>query len=487
MPLDSAPLIAWEAQPGPQSLLLACPIFEVFYGGARGGGKTDGVIGDWASHAEEFGEKAIGLMVRRSHTQLIETIARSKEIYPKLGATFHEQKSEWRFPDGARLRFAYLERDADAEGYQGHSYTRLYIEEAGNFPSPAPIMKLRATLRSAAGVRVGMRLTGNPGGPGHQWIKSRYIDPAPNGLRTLTDSEGLERVYIPARVRDNRILLENDPAYIARLKTSGSPELVRAWLEGDWNVITGAYFPEFGPQHVVRPHRLPEEWGRFRAMDWGSARPFSVGWYAISDGTIPAYPRGALIKYREWYGSTGEPNVGLKMVAEAVGAGIVEREQGDTISYGVIDPAAHNQDGGPSIAERILRGSGDRVAFGRADNSRVGKMGAMGGWDQLRSRLVGEDGRPMLYFFDTCRDTIRTLPALQHDDTRPEDVDTDGEDHAPDETRYAVMSRPYVREAPPPPRKVDFFIGTGDGTISSNLSIKEMVERQTKRRKDAEA
>ena len=176
---DGRPIkIIWEPQQQ-QAALIACPVFEVFYGGARGGGKTDGALGEWASHADLYGANAIGLMVRRTLVQLTETIERSKQIYSPLGAKYHEQDKLWRFPNGARLRFAYLERDTDADGYQGHSYSRVYIEEIGNFPSPTPIMKLMATLRSGAGVPCGFRATGNPGGPGHQWVKARYIDPAP--------------------------------------------------------------------------------------------------------------------------------------------------------------------------------------------------------------------------------------------------------------------------------------------------------------------
>jgi hypothetical protein len=129
--------VAWEAQEGPQSDLISCPVFEVFFGGARGGGKTDGVLGDFLEHADAYGENAIGLMIRRQRTELVETIERSKQIYTPLGWKFHEQDKMWRAPDGARLRFAYLETDADAEAYQGHSYTRVYVEEIGNFPSEA--------------------------------------------------------------------------------------------------------------------------------------------------------------------------------------------------------------------------------------------------------------------------------------------------------------------------------------------------------------
>lgn len=133
------------------------------------------------------------------------------------------------------------------------------------------------------------------------------------------------------------------------------------------------------------------------------------------------------------------------MPAEDIGAEIVRKEQGDEITYGVLDPSAFDSAGGPSYAERLAsRGA----RFRRADNRRVGIRGAMGGWDQVRSRLIGDGERPMIYFFSTCTDSIRTLPALQHDPDRPEDVNTESEDHAPDEIRYACMSRPYIKDLP---------------------------------------
>lgn len=454
-------LTAWQAQGGPQTALISCPVFEVFFGGARGGGKTDGVLGDFLEHADTYGQHAIGLMLRRQRTELIETIERSKQIYGPLGWTYHEQDKMWRAPDGARLRFAYLERDADAEAYQGHSYTRLYVEEIGNFPSDRPILKLMATLRSGAGVPVGFRATGNPGGPGHQWVKARYIDPAPLGYRIIKDPlSSLERVYIPSRVKDNHYLGES---YVQQLKASGSEHLVKAWLEGDWSVIDGAFFDGWDTRrHVVKPFEVPSDWVRFRSGDWGSASPFSFGWWAVVSDDYKAgdvlLPRGCLVRYREWYGmQLGKPNTGLKLHAEQVGAGLWEREQGGPrLSYGVLDPSAFREDGGPSIHERIMRGSGANgnggwnIAFRPADNARVPGKGAMGGWDQVRSRLAGDaDGNPMIVCFSTCVDSIRTIPALQHDQAKPEDLDTDMEDHAADDWRYACMSRPWAKVKEP--------------------------------------
>ena len=471
----------WQAQPGPQTALIACPVFEVFFGGARGGGKTDGVLGDFLEHADAYGDGAIGLMIRRTRTELIETIERSRVIYTPLGWTFHEQDKMWRAPNGARLRFAYLERDADAEGYQGHSYTRLYVEEIGNFPSARPILKLMATLRSGAGVPVGFRATGNPGGPGHQWVKARYITPAPLGWRVIRDPlTGLERVYIPSRVGDNKYLGES---YVSQLKASGSKELVKAWLEGDWSVVEGAFFDCWDEKHVLRPFTIPSDWLRFRSADWGSAAPFSIGWWVVcgddysqESGIIP---RGAIVRYREWYGAEG-PGVGIKLTAEQVAKGILEREQpGEAIKYSVLDPSAFAVDGGPSIAERMAV---HKVMFHRADNKRVAQKGALGGWDQMRARMIGLEGRPMIYCFSTCIDSIRTIPALQHDPDRPEDVDTDGEDHAADDWRYACMSRPWVPKVEVKPEPEHVFCVHDDGIIRSSLSIRELIDRQGRNR-----
>ena len=481
--------IIWQPQRGPQTDLITCPVFEVFFGGARGGGKTDGMLGEWIRHAEDYGQNAIGLMIRRNRVQLIETIERSRLIYGRLeGWEWKEQEKMWRSPQGARLRFAYLERDADAEEYQGHSYTRIYVEELTNFPSPGPVMKLMATLRSGAGVPCGFRATGNPGGPGHQWVKARYIDPAPMGYQVIKSTFKdpwtnavieKERVFIPSKLNQNQYLGSD---YIASLQMAGNENLVRAWLEGDWSVIDGAFFDGWSNErHVIKPFEIPRDWLRFRSMDWGFAAPFSVGWWAVCPDRHGRIPRGALVRYREWYGASA-PNTGLRLTAEEVADGIVSREAGETIAYGVLDPAAFAQDGGPSIAERMMKRG---AIFRRADNTRVGSRGAMSGWDQVRARLKGDmDGDAMLFVFDTCRDFIRTVPALQHDPDRPEDLDTDGEDHCADEVRYGCASRPWVPKQVQTPKPTQFqYEVKPDGRVVSNMSIREIVEAKARRRR----
>jgi len=153
-------------------------------------------------------------------------------------------------------------------------------------------------------------------------------------------------------------------------------------------------------------------------------------------------PRGSIVRYREYYGASS-PNVGLKLPAEVVAAQIKAKENNEHVHYGVLDPAAFAVISGPSIAEVMQRHG---VAFRRADNARLSVPKRMGGFDQMRARLRGDpDGEPMLYMFETCRALIRTLPMMQHDPVNAEDMDTEGEDHAVDDARYACMSRPYLQ------------------------------------------
>lgn len=489
---EPLPTRIWEPQPGPQALAVGAPfVGELLFGGARGGGKSDFLLGDFLQDIGQ-GPTWRGIIFRKSYPELEELLVRAKEIFLPLGAQYKVSEKTFVFPTGATLKMRHIESEADADLYQGHQYTWIGWDELGNWPNLNAYKKLKACLRSAHGVaNKRIRSSANPGGIGHHAVKNYFIDPAPLGMDLIKsiDEDGTvtTRMFIPSRVYDNAILLANDPGYISRLREIGSPELVKAWLEGDWNVITGAYFPEFSTtKHVLEPFAIPEHWLRFRSMDWGSTSPFAVLWHAVSDGfqvpNGPYIPSGAVVTYREWYGCVpGKVNEGIKWTATQIGKGIVQRERGEEMAFAVIDPSAFKWDGGPSHAERLAQAGAN---FRKADNNRIG------GWDTVRDRLCGikeprapkdvkeirgvksgtleeiimlgmakseepvveqepEDddmvGTPMWYCFKTCTALIRTLPALQHDMDKPEDCDTDGEDHAPDALRYGLMSRPWTR------------------------------------------
>ena len=351
------------------------------------------------------------------------------------------------FPQlGSAIHLRHCQYETDLPKYQSAEIHVLALDEATHF-SESMYRFLRGRVR-LGGLKVPadyrsklplVLAASNPGGVGHNWVKARYIDPAPGGYK-LIDEEGLSRVFIPAKLTDNKILTAADPLYVARLKQAGSEQLVKAWLDGNWDIIDGAYFDCWSGDMVIRPFEIPKQWLRFRSFDWGSARPFSCGWWAVAGETYQGIPKGALVRYREWYGARAA-NEGLKLTAEQVSAGIRDMEaKGEEIAYSVADPAIFAEDGGPSIAERMAP-----IYWTRADNKRTPGHKQVGGWDQMRQRMQGQDGKPMIYCFDTCADSIRTIPTLQHDTSRPEDLDTNAEDHAADEWRYACMSRPWIR------------------------------------------
>lgn len=505
---------SWSPQEGPQDDLCSCPFPEVFFGGARGGGKTDGVLGKWALKEKRYGTAFNAIMFRRTTTSAEDAIDRSKEIYTPLGGRYIENKG-WIMPNGGKVRFKYLESVQDANEYQGRNVTDAWVEEAGQYPGSAPIDRLFGVLRSSHGVPIQLILTANPGGAGQHWLRGRYkLHPFPKHpkvlSRKLPDGSIHKTAVIPSRLENNKILLQSDPGYKSRLYLVGSPQLVKAWLEGDWTAIEGAFFSEWSnEQHVITPFAIPEHWLRFRSGDWGSYSPFSIGWWAVVGedfsvrslgqdmGSQPSLddagrgartlPRGALVRYREWYGA-----VGGKLTADQVGKGIVKLERDDLqkLTYGVLDPSAFAEDGGPSVAERIndelLKAK--LAAFIAADNKRVTrqtgdreKAGPMGGWDSMRARFVGtaqrlEDGginwstgRPMIYFFSTCTDSIRTIPVLQHDQSRAEDLDSDAEDHCADDVRYGCQSRPWIKSlAKDEAVKADAYRGATESKYSTS-------------------
>lgn len=439
-----------------QAAMISCPANEVLYGGARGGGKSFATLLDWHRHRSRWGGKANGILFRRSMPELEDMLNKARKLYPATGGTYATQARTWQWPDGSWLKLRYLERDADADRYQGHEYNWMAFEEAGAWSKPDALDMLRATLRSADGVRHRLVLTANPGGVGHNWLKARYVDPRPP-MRVHTDGDGWSVCYIPATVADNPILIREDPGYIARLRQSApSPAILKAWLEGSWDIVAGGIFDDLWnrEKHVLPVFDVPQSWRIDRSFDWGSSKPFSVGWWAESNGETAiiggkprTFPRGSLIRVGEWYGWSGKPNDGARMLAVDIARGILERELSmgwrARVKVGVADSAIFATENGNCIADDMARIG---VRWEPADKSPGSRIN---GWQMVRKMLkaAGED-RPEdagLWAVDSCTHYIRTLPTLPRDARKPDDVDSDAEDHCADEVRYRCSA---VRKTP---------------------------------------
>lgn len=453
----------WEPQPGPQTRLVKdfFNVYEIFYGGARGGGKTDGMLGDWLVHERIYGGAARGMFVRRFYTDLEDVMERAHQIFLPLGARWNGSTKVYKFPSGATLRFRHCRDETVAERYQGHSYTRVYAEEMQQWPTSEAIDKLRATLRSASGVVVGLRGTGNPGGPGHHWVKKRYIDPDPLGGNVrVSEVTGETVVFIAARLEDNVLLMERDPNYERRLLAASTHEqLVKAWRWGIWDIVAGGYFSDLWQpsRQVVEPFEIPPGWTMRRSFDWGTAKPASLGLWALSDGATPVlrgplrgryFPRGSAFRIGEVYFAKKDrngfviPNEGARLTNGQMGAEIA-RAGGNRQWRGcVADPSIFVSEGGPSIYDQLQGGArlvGGSVSFGPADNRRIP------GWERMREMLKVSGSEetpesPGLWIFSGCKEWIRTVPVLEVDSNNQEDVDTEQEDHTADETRYLCQS-----------------------------------------------
>lgn len=444
----------WTPHPGSQALFVACPIFEALYEGERGPGKTLALLMDFAQHVGQgFGSAWRGVLFRESFPQLADVVVKSRRLYREIfpSAKWNAADHKWTFPDGEELLLRWMRVEADYDNYHGHEYPWIGWEELTNWASPACYESMFACSRSSQpGMPRKVRATTNPFGVGHNWVKARFVDPAPAGT-VITDEDGNQRVRIHGRLNENTHLAVADPDYVRRLAAITDPNKRKAWLEGSWDISSGGLFDDLwdSSTHVLRPFDVPASWRIDRSFDWGSSKPFSVGWWAESDGTPVqthrgqrTFPRGTLIRVAEWYGSTGRPNEGLKMPSSKVAQGIAEREKASwfagRVRPGPADSSIYDVTDDVSIAQSMAQNGVKWVPADKRAGSRKN------GWELLRTRLAaaaeGSD-EPGLYVFDTCRDFIRTVPILPRDDRDPDDVDTDAEDHAADETRYRLLAK----------------------------------------------
>lgn len=429
----------WKPQPK-QKLALSCPATELFYGGAAGGGKSDFLIMDALAGAAKYGKNYRAIVFRQSTTQLGQLLRRADQLYLPIGAKYRS-KSQYGnniyfFPNGAMIQFTYLENDRDVTNYQGNEYTYVGFDELGNYPSDYAWTYMQSRLRSAQGVKSYIRGTGNPGGMGQGWIRVRFMEgKEPNKIytsETVTPSGKVVSTtscFIPSTLYDNKILMDNDPNYEAKL--GNLPKYLRdALLMGKWDVFAGQVFSAFSELTHVKPRFLLDSryWYKFCSMDWGRSHPFDFQFWAVNQ-------YGRMYMYREEYGCVeGEYNKGTKEGSKSLAIRMMQLAQNEGVDTCVADPAIWNkQDEGPSIADNFEAAGWKMI---KANNDRINGLIL---FNQMLE-VTDDDGTPMLTVAPECKGFIRTIPALTPDPNHTEDIDTRLEDHPYDAARYAVMS-----------------------------------------------
>ena len=423
---------------------------EVLFGGAAGGGKSYGQLADALVFALRY-PKSRQLILRRTFGELEHSIIfTSLQFYPAKAAKYRAAAHTWEFLNGSLIEFGYCAAEKDVLRYQGAEYDTIRFDELTHFTEDQ-YTYLISRIRGVNAYPKQIKSSTNPGGIGHSWVKRRFIDGHTPGKKFLDAETGNTRVFIPSFVQDNVFLMRADQNYQRRLLQLPEAER-KALLYGQWDIFDGQVFTEWrnAPEeydtrrwsHVIRPFPIPREWRRFRTFDFGYAKPFAVSWYAVDQD-------GRAYNYRELYGCTGEPDTGVRWTAARIAEKIREieekEEEGCTIT-GFADPAIWNSTGSEegSIAEMMEKKG---VYFEKGKNDRLaGKM-------QVHYRLAFDDeGLPMLYIFENCKNMIRTLPQLRYDSVNPEDVDTRQEDHLYDALKYFLMSNPLPSRMPQKPK-----------------------------------
>jgi len=454
-----------------QTLAFETPATEVLFGGAAGPGKSHllrvaAIV--WCASIP-------GLQVylfRREFPDLYKNHMEGPTGFPGLlalwvnagWAKINYSKNFIEFWNGSKIHLCHCQYEKNKYDYQGAEIHVLLIDELTHF-TESIYRYLRGRVRlgglvvpaSFAGLFPRIVCGANPGGPGHNWVKAFWV----SLLRPMerckmpVEEGGLVRQFIPARLSDNPTMTKNDPEYAARLAGLGDPALVKAMLDGDWDIVSGGALDDvWSPRVIVPRFVVPSSWTLDRSFDWGSSKPFSALWWAQADGTEAqlapelrwAPPRGSLVLFHEWYGAKG-PNEGLKLPAREIAKGIVERELALIAEKWIATrpkpgPADNQisavaQPGTPTIAQEMESAGIRWESSDKAPGTR--KIGL----DLLRSRLkeAGKDTpeAPALYVMDHCRQLIAHLPVLPRAASNPDDVDTDAEDHDYDATRYRVL------------------------------------------------
>lgn len=406
--------------------------FETLFGGAAGGGKSHGQLLDALRFAVVYpGSRQ--LMLRRTMPELERSLVpAAMRLYPQSVASYKVSEHRWDFINGSTLEFGYCDAESDVTKYQSAEYDVIRFDELTHF-TESQFTYLLSRIRGANSYPKQVKATTNPGGIGHQWVKSRFIDPMPPD--EMHEFDGETRLFLPARLTDNPFLRRADAGYEKRLRLLSVHDR-RALLDGVWELDEGRYFSEFSPAlHVVPPHEIPDGWRRYLTIDYGLDMLAAL-WIAQS-------PDGRSVVYRELY----EPGL---IISEAAARILSSEASGEHIDVRLAPPDLWNrrQETGKS-AVQLFADCG--LDFEKSSNERVA------GWLALHELLTPRrdtDGemRPRLTIFSSCRNLIRTLPALQHDTRNPSDTANTPHEltHAPDALRgYAATVREPLSDSRP--------------------------------------
>lgn len=490
------PRVIWQPLPGSQTLALSCPAHVLLYHGTRGPGKTDAQLMRFRMRVGQgYGRHWRGVIFDRQYKNLDDLIAKSMRWFPEFkdGARFLSSKSDyrWVWPTGEELLFRAITRDKDYWGYHGQEFPFIGWNELTKYPSGELFDMMMSCNRSSfrpqdhitkrsdgsiympPEIPLEVFATTNPFGAGHNWVKKRFILAAPAGrilkkaVRVFNPQTKEEEDYITTQThlfgsyKENKYL---SPKYIADLVSMTDKNKKAAWLNGSWDIVSGGMFDDVWDTlyNVVKAFQIPSSWKITRSFDWGSSKPFSVGWWAISDGSDVLLPngqtrstvRGDLFRIREWYGTTGKPNQGLQLLASEVAAGIIERELQwgihNRVVPGPADGSIFDVQNGNSIAadmakpQRVDGLIRPGIQWKRADKSPGSRIN---GWELCRKRIKNASPPPgktrelagLFVFEEYCPNTLELFPILPRDEVKTDDVDTDAEDHIGDEVRYEVL------------------------------------------------
>lgn len=442
---------------------------EVLYEGTRGPGKTDALIMDYAQHVGQgFGADWNGIIFRRTFPELKDVIKKSNKWFPLIfpKARYNKQDHCWTFPEGEKLWFGYIQRPEDYNQYHGHEYPFLGFEELTNWASDEMYLKMFSLNRSSRpGVPLKIRATCNPYGPGHNWVKKRFRlkgKPTKTLHPIIREENKPTRIAIHGHLLENKLLHHADPTYMDTLRaSSNNPAQLEAWIHGNWDVTSGGMFDDLWNWDIhqvpdIPASQIPEGWKIDRAYDHGQSKPFSLGWYAESDGNpilirgrLLGAVKGDLFRIGEWYGWNGKDNEGLRMSARKIAQGIKERGEQmglwSRCQKGYADSAIFNE----SEVENGRSVAGDMREEGvkwRPVDKRKGSRKQ--GWQKIRDMLEAavpnEEGyreNPGFFVTESCEHFFRTFVPIPRDEKDPDDVNTDVEDHIADEVRYRCRAK----------------------------------------------